>query len=223
MESAMARGLLGIFLWSTSLAMASALYDPGERIAELCTSDTSEGRYTVSLGALGKFYIYIVCVGNDSIDATMVEAAKNNNNNNAIPVSMVHVAVDDDIIHFVTYKLEGGEAKERSAFGGNDTHLRLDFAKLKSGIISGTVRGLYSKRPVQFEAARDLQFPQLLALADFHPIFVSNLWATSWSPMGRAKFLVRFRRSPSPPILSPAFSGLILTAPPPWQPPCLTE
>ena len=123
---------------------------------DLCAGESAEGSYVATLGAAGKFRINIVCVSPSSLAASLRDMSGGN-----IMFSLVHTAVDDDTISFLTFHIAADDAKTMSAMNA-DIRLKLDLPSLRQGILKGSYKALQKADPIFFETRREAAFPNLL-------------------------------------------------------------
>lgn len=156
----MVASMAACFLISGSSELKAATLDDQDSAIrvyrELCSSDQAEGMYDVTADELGRLHINIFCTSQQTLVASIHRSDGSRN------FSLVHTAVDGDIISFVTFHPDADDAKTMPP-NNTDMRLRLNIPLLKKGSLKGTIRTLHHLDPEEIEATRrTISFPNLL-------------------------------------------------------------
>lgn len=123
----------------------------------LGASGGAEGHYVVKTSLPRLIHINIICMNHQALAASLRAE------DDTVNFSLVHTAVDGDVISFVTFHISPDDAKTMSS-SNTDVRLRLDIPSLKQGILKGSFRALNRVDPVSINGTRSGNvFPSLFA------------------------------------------------------------
>jgi hypothetical protein len=118
-------------------------------VVELCQSGKAEGEYDAVLpAAIGQVRLYILCRGTAGMIATGYVAASDTFQ------SMVHVAIDDDTISFLSWD-PTGDGATIAAGHLPSPELHASIEALKNGVLRGSYQNLNQAREVDILVARN--------------------------------------------------------------------
>jgi hypothetical protein len=140
----------GVLIVAAEAAWADDDNDPVKRaVAELCQSGKAEGEYDAVLPKpSGRVRLYILCRATAGMVATGYVAASGTFQ------SMVHVAVDDDTISFLSWDPTSDGAM--IAVGHTPSpELHASITALKNGVLSGRYQNQSQAREVDILVARN--------------------------------------------------------------------
>jgi hypothetical protein len=176
----------GYFSLWLSPSMAFADEDPAVKVyEELCRSGSAEGSYIINVGKAGRFRVSLVCTGPSGLAVGL----RGIDPPEAGFFSLVHTAVDDDVISFLTFHIAADDAKTMSS-ASTDIRLKLDIPSLKTGLLKGTYRTLNSVDPVPVSARREASFPNLLAMTNHSVDYKKSFTGSFNVPYEAAPFVL---------------------------------
>jgi hypothetical protein len=140
----------GVLIVGAKAAWADDDNDPVKAsVADLCQSGKAEGEYDAVLPApMGQVRLYILCRGTAGMVATGYAAA------GGIFQSMVHVAVDDDTISFLSWD-PTSDGATIAAGHTPSPELHASITALKNGVLSGSYQNQSQAREVDILVARN--------------------------------------------------------------------
>ena len=140
----------GVLIVGVKAAWADDNNDPVKgTVADLCQSGKAEGEYDAVLPApMGQVRLYILCRGTAGMVATVYVTASGTFQ------SMVHVAVDDDTISFLSWDPTSDGAKIAAGHLPSP-ELHANITALKNGVLSGSYQNQSQAREVDILVARN--------------------------------------------------------------------
>ena len=140
----------GVLIVGVKAAWADDNNDPVKgTVADLCQSGKAEGEYDAVLPApMGQVRLYILCRGTAGMVATVYVTASGTFQ------SMVHVAVDDDTISFLSWDPTNDGAKIAAGHLPSP-ELHANITALKNGVLSGSYQNQSQAREVDILVARN--------------------------------------------------------------------
>ena len=140
----------GVLIVGAKAAWADDDNDPVKAsVADLCQSGKAEGEYDAVLPApMGQVRLYILCRGTAGMVATGYAAA------GGIFQSMVHVAVDDDTISFLSWD-PTSDGATIAAGHTPSPELHASITALKNGVLRGSYQNQSQAREVDILVARN--------------------------------------------------------------------
>ena len=140
----------GVLIVGAKAAWADDDNDPVKgAVADLCQSGKAEGEYDAVLPApMGQVRLYILCRGTAGMVATGYVAASGTFQ------SMVHVAVDDDTISFLSWDPTSYGAMIAAGHTPSP-ELHASITALKNGVLSGSYQNQSQAREVDVLVARN--------------------------------------------------------------------
>jgi hypothetical protein len=126
-------------------------------VKNICQGGQAEGGYFTDLPSdMGVAKFYIICVGSSSVVATAW--AKHSSSY----VSMVHLAVDGDVMSFLSY--DPSEDGSKTSPGRTPSpELKVSIEALGHGEMIGTYRTSRLTRPLAIEVKRSMRFPNVFS------------------------------------------------------------
>ena len=140
----------GVLIVGVKAAWADDNNDPVKgTVADLCQSGKAEGEYDAVLPApMGQVRLYILCRGTAGMVATGYAAA------GGIFQSMVHVAVDDDTISFLSWD-PTSDGATIAAGHTPSPELHASITALKNGVLRGSYQNQSQARELDILVARN--------------------------------------------------------------------
>ena len=140
----------GVLIVGVKAAWADDNNDPVKgTVADLCQSGKAEGEYDAVLPApMGQVRLYILCRGTAGMVATGYAAA------GGIFQSMVHVAVDDDTISFLSWD-PTSDGATIAAGHTPSPELHANITALKNGVLRGSYQNQSQARELDILVARN--------------------------------------------------------------------
>jgi hypothetical protein len=141
----------GVLIVGAKAARAFDENDPLVRgaVADLCRTGKAEGEYDAVLPAsMGKVRFYILCLGTAGMVATGYVATSGTFQ------SMVHVAVDDDTISFLSWD-PSSDGAMIAAGHTPSPELHASITALKNGVLSGSYHNQGQARELNILVARN--------------------------------------------------------------------
>jgi len=140
----------GVLIVGVKAAWADDNNDPVKgTVADLCQSGKAEGEYDAVLPApMGQVRLYILCRGTAGMVATVYVTASGTFQ------SMVHVAVDDDTISFLSWDPTSDGAKIAAGHLPSP-ELHANITALKNGVLRGSYQNQSQAREVDILVARN--------------------------------------------------------------------
>lgn len=145
----------------TLLLNFTASAEISEKIAELCASGKVEGHYRPATISMGKVDLYLLCIGDSRIVASVGWGDKPR-----LYDTLVFNAVDGDVLTLSDFKLDFEEGGGLPASGQAYKRLQLSISALKNSELKGRFRAVRIVRSVPVVAVREESFPDAMALAD---------------------------------------------------------
>jgi len=142
---------------TTKIALSDDKAVVVQAVKKICQSGEAEGAYFTSLPSdMGLAKFYIICVGSSNVVAT--GWAKHSFSY----VSMVHLAVDGDVMSFLSYD-PSEEASKTSPGRTPSPDLKVSIQALQHGEIVGTYNTSRLTRPLAIKVKRSMKFPDVSA------------------------------------------------------------
>jgi len=140
----------GVLIVGVKAAWADDNNDPVKgTVADLCQSGKAEGEYDAVLPApMGQVRLYILCRGTAGMVATVYVTASGTFQ------SMVHVAVDDDTISFLSWDPTSDGAKIAAGHLPSP-ELHANITALKNGVLRGSYQNQSQARELDILVARN--------------------------------------------------------------------
>jgi len=140
----------GVLIVGAKAAWADDDNDPVKAsVADLCQSGKAEGEYDAVLPApMGQVRLYILCRGTAGMVATVYVTASGTFQ------SMVHVAVDDDTISFLSWDPTNDGAKIAAGHLPSP-ELHANITALKNGVLRGSYQNQSQARELDILVARN--------------------------------------------------------------------
>ena len=140
----------GVLIVGAKAAWADDDNDPVKAsVADLCQSGKAEGEYDAVLPApMGQVRLYILCRGTAGMVATVYVTASGTFQ------SMVHVAVDDDTISFLSWD-PTSDGATIAAGHTPSPELHASITALKNGVLSGSYQNQSQARELDILVARN--------------------------------------------------------------------
>ena len=140
----------GVLIVGVKAAWADDNNDPVKgTVADLCQSGKAEGEYDAVLPApMGQVRLYILCRGTAGMVATVYVTASGTFQ------SMVHVAVDDDTISFLSWD-PTSDGATIAAGHTPSPELHASITALKNGVLSGSYQNQSQARELDILVARN--------------------------------------------------------------------
>ena len=140
----------GVLIVGVKAAWADDNNDPVKgTVADLCQSGKAEGEYDAVLPApMGQVRLYILCRGTAGMVATVYVTASGTFQ------SMVHVAVDDDTISFLSWDPTNDGAKIAAGHLPSP-ELHANITALKNGVLRGSYQNQSQARELDILVARN--------------------------------------------------------------------
>jgi hypothetical protein len=126
-------------------------------IADVCQNGQAEGQYFIAIPTLGTARVMILCKGTVGIVATIY------NMDASMFQTMVHIAVDNDTMSFLSYDPSGSDIAPGKL---PSPELQVSLAALKQGELIGKYRNASMTKPLDFSIKKSAPFPNVLAQMD---------------------------------------------------------